>query len=93
MFGRPERDLQRAPDAVQRCAFHSRFDLRGRVDVHCDRGRGQVRLDGDDSAFLDHEDLDPSTRQDVLTTLAVLRLEGLQRHRRQELAATADLGD
>jgi phosphoglycerol transferase MdoB-like AlkP superfamily enzyme len=93
MFGRPERDLQRAPDAVQRCAFHSRFDLRGRVDVHCERGWGQVRLDGDDSALLDHEDLDPSTRQDVLTTLAVLRLEGLQRHHLQELAATADLGD
>lgn len=81
MFGAPESVLTAQPP---RCVFHSRFDRRGRVDVHCQNGSGQVRLDGDDSEFVGDTVLDEASRRRVLDTLAVLRLEGLERHHRRE---------
>jgi hypothetical protein len=66
--------------AAPNCAFHSRGDLRGLVEVICNQGRGQVRLDGDQTRFTHYEGLTPPDREQVLRTLAVLRLEGSQRH-------------
>jgi len=66
--------------AAPNCAFHSRGDLRGLVEVICNTGRGQVRLDGDRTRFTHFEGLNPADREQVLRTLAVLRLEGWQRH-------------
>jgi hypothetical protein len=66
--------------AALNCAFHSRGDLRGLVEVICNSGRGQVRLDGDQTRFTHYEGLNPADREQVLRRLAVLRLEGWQRH-------------
>jgi len=74
------RSTQPPETAAPNCAFHSRGDLRGLVEVICSTGRGQVRLDGDQTRFTHYEGLSPADREQVLMTLAVLRLEGWQRH-------------
>ncbi len=84
MFGRAPAAAGPDEAATGRCLFHSRIDLRGRVDVHCDSGYGQVRLEGDDSAFVGAPGIGPGLQRDVIDTLAVLRLQGLERHRRRE---------
>jgi len=61
------------------CAFHSRGDQRGLVEVLCNRGDGQVRLDGDNSRFTGDANLSDADRAQILQTLAVLRIEGLRR--------------
>jgi len=66
------------------CAFHSRGDLRGRVEVICNAGHGQVRLDGDRTRFVYSEGLDENLQTEILTSLAVLRLKGWQRQQRHE---------
>jgi hypothetical protein len=61
------------------CAFHSRGDQRGVVEVLCNRGGGEVRIDGDDTRFTASEGLSDKDRAEVLHTLASLRIEGLRR--------------
>ena len=76
---------QPAPDSkvdMLNCAFHSRGDQRGLVEVICSQGRGQIRLDGDSTRFVTVERLDDQAQEQILQDLAVLRLDGL---RRQEL--------
>ena len=79
MFGHP------AGPAAANCAFHSRGDRRGLVEVACDAGRGQVRLDGDETRFTPHDGIDQRLQRKLLDHLAVLRLEGLERHRAAEI--------
>lgn len=84
----------RGTKAASRCAFHARMDQRGRVDVHCGTASGQVRLNGDDSAFIAAEGLDADAQANLLATLAVLRLAGLERHERhQRILASTRTGD
>ena len=66
------------------CAFHSRGDRRGLVEVICNSGRGQVKLDGDRTRFVSSEGLDEQQQSEILVDLARLRLEGLRRHEAQE---------
>ncbi|WP_354696089.1 LTA synthase family protein [Elongatibacter sediminis] len=80
MFGAASNVAASRPDDRPRCAFHGRMDQRGRVDVHCGTGHGQVRLDGDRTEFVGSQGLDADTRSGVLDTLALLRLQGLERH-------------
>jgi len=80
-----EGNRQTADTTASNCAFHSRGDQRGLVEVICSHGRGEVRLDGDQTRFAHEEGLDAIRRQQVLTTLGALRLEGLRRQEsRQE---------
>lgn len=78
-------------DAAQalHCAFHSRGDLRGVVEVVCDKGRGQIRLDGDETRFTESEGLDEPDHVAILDRLASLRLEGVRRQELHEAALTA----
>ncbi len=74
--------------AASSCAFHSRGDQRGLVDAICNGGRGEVRLDGDQTRFTQSEGLAAADREGLLNDLAVLRLEGLQRHELRQAALT-----
>ena len=64
-----------------KCAFHSRGDQRGLVQLTCSSGRGQVRLDGDRTRFVNDQGLDQATMDDILSFIGRMRLEALQRHR------------
>jgi len=68
------------------CAFHSRGDQRGLVEVICNSGRGKIILDGDQTRFIHHEGLADMEQKRVLNTLAALRLEGLRRHKARQAA-------
>lgn len=68
-------------DAPPGCAFHLRGTPRGLVDVFCDDGWGQVRLDGDHTRFVESRGLSRSRMDHLLDVIAVERLNGLERTR------------
>jgi len=73
--------LFEGPDAPPGCAFHLRGTPRGIVDVFCDEGWGQVRLDGDDTRFVYSNGLSGQRREHLLNVIAIERLKGLERTR------------
>lgn len=79
-----EASLFEQPPYNDNCAFHLRGSERGIVDVICADGEGQVRLDGDATAFRDHDGIDAARRQRILDAIAKDRLDGLRRHEQNE---------
>jgi len=77
MFG--AETVSEAVEDQLNCALHSRGDQRGLVEVLCNLGYGQVRMDGDNSRFNTSGGLSDADLAQVLQTLAVLRIEGLRR--------------
>ena len=71
------------PGASGKCAFHERGNQRGLVDIICDDGRGLVRLDGDQTRFVDAEGLGEATQREILADIARTRLRALRRHQAQ----------
>ncbi len=82
-----------APAPAPNCAFHSRGDRRGLVEVICSHGRGQVVLEGDATRFVRHQQLGSDDRQAILNRLGVLRLEGLARHAEYQQREAAEPGN
>lgn len=75
-----EASLFEEPPHKDNCAFHLRGSERGIVDVICAEGEGQVRLDGDATAFRSFDGLEESRRERILDAIAKDRLDGLRRH-------------
>jgi len=84
MFGDSEVQELAALGSVMNCAFHSRGNQGALVEVVCSAGSGQIRLDGDQTRFTHSEGLDEETREEVLTNIAVIRLQGLERHKARQ---------
>ena len=64
---------------TSKCAFHSRGDRRGLLEVICPEGYGQVRLEGDRTRFVQSAGFDEQRKQTILYTVAKERLAGLYR--------------
>jgi hypothetical protein len=84
MFAEMAPGAETGSSSNSRCAFHSRGDRRGLVEVLCNTGGGQVELRGDDSRFISQQGLDTPTQQSILDTMAILRITAQQRHERQQ---------
>ena len=83
MFSSASYDAK-APAANEgKCAFHARGNQRDLVDVICDGGRGVIKLDGDQTRFLQNQGLNESSQESLLADIARIRLLGLDRHRQQ----------
>ena len=78
--------FKKSPESQQRCVFHARGDDWGLLEVVCTDGQGTVRLAGDDSHFVNVEDIQPNRQQELLHEIAVLRYMAHQ-HTRAHLAA------
>jgi phosphoglycerol transferase MdoB-like AlkP superfamily enzyme len=72
------------PVGSEKCAFHSRGDRRGFLEVICPDGHGQVRLEGDRTRFVQSTGLGENRMQEIVQTVANERLAGLNRHRNIE---------
>lgn len=72
---------QTGVDALE-CAYHVRSDQRGVMDVVCNRGLGQLRLDGASTHFLSGTHLAEADQAEIISRVARLRLEGLRRDER-----------
>lgn len=75
---------------TMKCAFHSRGDRRGLLEVICPDGYGQIRLEGDRSRFVQSTGFDEQRKQTVLDTVAKERLAGLRRQQQTEQQAAKD---
>jgi lipoteichoic acid synthase len=73
-FTGPVRDMLAIEDSEPRCVFHARGDRRDRIDVLCSNGSGTVKVAGDDSRFVDSENLSPETKRLMLDKIAWQRL-------------------
>lgn len=59
---------------TSRCILHARGDHRDHLDVLCSAGEGTVKVDGDDSHFLESEGLTADRRQALLERIAAQRI-------------------
>ena len=78
--------FKKSPESQQRCVFHARGDDWGLLEVICADGQGTVRLAGDDSYFVNVDDIAPNRQQELLHEIAVLRYMAHQ-HTQAHLAA------
>lgn len=83
MFSAASYDAKAPAANAGKCAFHARGNQRDLVDVICDGGRGVIKLDGDQTRFLQNQGLNESTRESLLADIARIRLQGLDRHQQQ----------
>lgn len=70
----PFRDMLADKDTQPRCMFHARGDHRDFVDVLCANGDGTVKLDGDDSRFVDVVNLTKQEQKLLLDEIAWRRI-------------------
>ena len=59
------------------CILHARGDHRDRIDVFCTNGEGTVRIDGDESRFLESDGLSRTQRRALLDRIAIQRLPAI----------------
>ena len=78
-LGEFEASLFEDPPHADSCVFHLRGGERGIVNVLCDSGEGQVRLDGDDTRFRWSEGLSDDRKARLLDAIATERMEGVRR--------------
>ena len=67
-----------------KCAFHARGDRRGLLEVFCPKGYGQVRMEGDQTRFVQSDGFSEQRKQAILYTIAKERLAGLHRQQQTE---------
>jgi lipoteichoic acid synthase len=67
-----------------KCAFHARGDRRGLLEVICPEAYGQVRLEGDQTRFVQSDGLDEQRKQSILYTIAKERLAGVYRQQKTQ---------
>ena len=71
-----------AEDKTTACAMHVRGSSHSEVDVFCPEGVGLVKLDGDDTRFVESEGINARKQDAVLQVIATQRLLGHKRHLR-----------
>ena len=71
------------------CALHAVGAVRGVVDVLCPGASGQVRLDGDDTQFINGQ-LQGPLQKKILAAIAAERLAGLRRHQQHSKEQNLD---
>lgn len=75
--------------AEGRCAFHIRGADPSLVDVFCPQGQGQVKLNGDDTAFIQNSGISTEKQDELIRVIGQQRLQGQQRHSEHEQYQTA----
>lgn len=63
-----------ADDHASRCVLHTRGDYRDHIDALCHDGEGTVKIDGDDSHFIESDGLSAEQRRALLERIARRRL-------------------
>lgn len=77
-FTGPARDMLAVEDTEPRCVFHARGDRRDHLDVLCSEGSGTVKVAGDESRFVNSENLSPETQRLMLDKIAWQRINALE---------------
>ncbi|MCP4045065.1 MAG: sulfatase-like hydrolase/transferase [Gammaproteobacteria bacterium] len=67
-----------------KCAFHARGDRRGLLEVMCPEGYAQVRMEGDQTRFVQNDGFDEQRKQSILDTITKERLAGLYRQQKTQ---------
>ncbi len=67
-------------EAEGRCAFHIRGADPSLVDVFCPQGQGQVKLNGDDTRFIQNSGISTQKQDELIRIIGQQRLQGQQRH-------------
>lgn len=70
----PNRSMLEVEKNTPRCVFHTRGDHRDHLDVFCPNGEGTVKIDGDNSHFIDSENIPKQKQQELLQQIAIERL-------------------
>jgi lipoteichoic acid synthase len=73
-FTGPVRDMLAVEDTEPRCVFHARGDRRDHINVLCADGSGTVKVDGDDSRFVNSENLSLEAQRLMLNKIAWQRI-------------------
>jgi hypothetical protein len=73
-------------DTEPRCVFHARGDRRDHIDVLCSNIRGAVKVAGDDSRFVNLENLPPETKRLMLDKIAWQRINSQEASGSQYMA-------
>lgn len=68
-------DLLATPKTQDRCVFHARGDNRDYIDVICSTGNGQILLQGDDSKFVNTNQLSERQQERLLTRAHQVRIK------------------
>lgn len=71
-----------SPTSGGRCALHVRGSQPSLVDVVCPEGRGQIRLNGDSTQFVESDGITEEKQADILRLVARERMAGKERHLR-----------